>query len=98
MKTASFGRVFGSLQIFYLDTVCHHLVDIVCLCGIGFETNMVTRSDFYTMTEAAEALGVSQESVRRAIRDGKLESVKPFKERLIPKQAVEVLLTKPVAS
>ena len=62
--------------------------------------NMVTHSDFYTMTEAADALGVSQESIRRAIRDGKLDSVKPFKQRLIPKRSVSALLgePKPVAS
>ncbi|MCH7707538.1 MAG: helix-turn-helix domain-containing protein [Myxococcales bacterium] len=55
-------------------------------------------NDFYTISETAEALGVSTESIRRAIRDGKLESVKPFKRRLVPKWSVDAMLRKPGAS
>jgi excisionase family DNA binding protein len=58
-----------------------------------FVNNMLTREDFYTISEAAEALGVAQESVRRALRAGKLDSVKPFQQRLITKASVERLLT-----
>lgn len=58
-----------------------------------FVNNMLTREDFYTISEAAEALGVAQESVRRALRAGKLDSVKPFQQRLIPKTEVVRLLT-----
>lgn len=47
----------------------------------------IGNQNFYTPIEAAEIIGCDITNVRRIIRSGQLESIKPAKSYLIPEEA-----------
>lgn len=49
--------------------------------------------EWLTLREAADALGISEVSARRWVKSGKLEAAQPGRKYLIPRSAVEELLS-----
>ncbi|MCC9643033.1 helix-turn-helix domain-containing protein [Rhodopirellula sp. JC740] len=51
-----------------------------------------TPSLTYSVLEAAQALGVSESTIKRMIQRDELRSIKAGRRRLVPKQAIEEVL------
>jgi excisionase family DNA binding protein len=53
----------------------------------------MTEQEWLSLREAADALGISEVSARRWVKSGKLKAAQPGRKYLIPKSAVEELLS-----
>jgi excisionase family DNA binding protein len=53
----------------------------------------MTEQEWLSLREAADALGISEVSARRWVKSGKLKAAQPGRKYLIPRSAVEELLS-----
>jgi excisionase family DNA binding protein len=53
----------------------------------------MTEQEWLSLREAADALGISEVSARRWVKSGKLKAAQPGRRYLIPRSAIEELLS-----